>query len=129
MRIDEKYKRLIKCFFSVVMILLLTVTYHQFWVRYYNKIILYPFYRRGMWMMAGIYAAMLIFFMNARQSSFSISWKNSSADVLSFMSRNAVSSPASVPTSVSMRMLSSAEHAAEARPGSVLMTMMFCASA
>ena len=65
MRIDEKYKRLIKCFFSVVMILLLTVTYHQFWVRYYNKIILYPFYRRGMWMMAGIYAAMLIFFMNA----------------------------------------------------------------
>lgn len=39
MRIDEKYKRLIKCFFSVVMILLLTVTYHQFWVRYYNKII------------------------------------------------------------------------------------------
>ena len=35
------------------------------WVRYYNKIILYPFYRRGMWMMAGIYAAMLIFFMNA----------------------------------------------------------------
>ena len=45
MRIDEKYKRLIKCFFSVVMILLLTVTYHQFWVRYYNKIILYPFYR------------------------------------------------------------------------------------
>ena len=58
-------KRLIKCFFSVVMILLLTVTYHQFWVRYYNKIILYPFYRRGMWMMAGIYAAMLIFFMNA----------------------------------------------------------------
>jgi len=59
MRIDEKYKRLIKCFFSVVMILLLTVTYHQFWVRYYNKIILYPFYRRGMWMMAGIYAAML----------------------------------------------------------------------
>ena len=52
MRIDEKYKRLIKCFFSVVMILLLTVTYHQFWVRYYNKIILYPFYRRGMWMMA-----------------------------------------------------------------------------
>ena len=63
------------------------------------------------------------------QSSFSISWKNSSADVLSFMSRNAVSSPASVPTSVSMRILSSAEHAAEARPGSVLMTMMFCASA
>lgn len=53
MRIDEKYKRLIKCFFSVVMILLLTVTYHQFWVRYYNKIILYPFYRRGMWMNGG----------------------------------------------------------------------------
>ena len=65
----------------------------------------------------------------ARQSSFSISWKSSSADVLSFISKNAVSSPASVPTRVSMCMLSSAAHAAEASPGRVLMTMMFCASA
>lgn len=64
MKINEKYKRLIKLFFSVVLILMLTMIYHQFWVRYYNKVILYPFYRRGMWMMAGIYAGLLIFFMN-----------------------------------------------------------------
>lgn len=64
MRIDEKYKRLIKCFFSVVMILLLTVHIISFGFVIIIRS-LYPFYRRGMWMMAGIYAAMLIFFMNA----------------------------------------------------------------
>ncbi|RHV63251.1 sugar transferase [Clostridium sp. OM02-18AC] len=64
MKIDEKYKRLIKLFFSMIMVLLITVLYHQFWVRYFNKVILYPFYRRGMWMMAGIYAGLLVFFMN-----------------------------------------------------------------
>lgn len=65
MKINEKYKRLIKLLFSTVLIVILTVIYHQFWVRYYNKVILYPFYRRGMWMMAAIYAAMLTFFMSA----------------------------------------------------------------
>ena len=30
MKIDEKYKRLIKLFFSMIMVLLITVLYHQF---------------------------------------------------------------------------------------------------
>ena len=65
----------------------------------------------------------------ADQSIFSISLQSAAAAALSFITRNAVSSPASVPTRDSISMLSSVEQAAEASPGSVLTTMMFCASA
>lgn len=65
MKINEKYKRLIKLFFSTMLILMLTLVYHQFWVRHFNKVILYPFFRRGIWMMISLYAVLLIFFMNA----------------------------------------------------------------
>ena len=65
----------------------------------------------------------------SRHSISSISWQKRSAAALSRMARNAVSSPASVPTRSWMFMPSSVEHAAFARPGRVLMTMMFCATA
>ena len=39
----KKYKRLIKLLLFSGYDPASTVTYHQFWVRYYNKIILYPF--------------------------------------------------------------------------------------
>ena len=59
----------------------------------------------------------------------SISRQNAFALSASFMISRAVSSPASVPTRLSMCMLSIVDAAALARPGRVLMTMMFCAAA
>ena len=63
------------------------------------------------------------------QNISSISWQKSSAALLSFIAKNAVSSPASVPARVSICIESRVEHAADARPGRVLMTMIFCATA
>lgn len=63
MRFFEKYKRLIKLFFSIMLVALLTTVYGIVWVGYYNKIIYAPFFRRGNWMMIFIYGVLLIFFM------------------------------------------------------------------
>lgn len=60
----EKYKRLIKVIFSVVLIAMLAGIYGMIWIGWYNKIIWAPFFRRGNWMMIFIYAILLIFFMN-----------------------------------------------------------------
>ena len=60
----EKYKRLIKVIFSVVLIAILAGIYVMIWIGWYNKIIWAPFFRRGNWMMIFIYAILLIFFMN-----------------------------------------------------------------
>lgn len=60
----EKYKRLIKVIFSVVLIAILAGIYGMIWIGGYNKIIWAPFFRRGNWMMIFIYAILLIFFMN-----------------------------------------------------------------
>lgn len=60
----EKYKRLIKVFFSIVLIAMLAGIYGIIWIGWYNKIIWAPFFRRGNWMMIFIYAILLIFFMN-----------------------------------------------------------------
>lgn len=59
----EQYKRLIKLGFSAVMILFLVGAYGCAWINYYNKVILFPFFRKGNWMMIFIYAVLLIFFM------------------------------------------------------------------
>ena len=60
----EKYKRLIKVIFSVVLIAILAGIYGMIWIGWYNKIIWAPFFRRGNWMMIFIYAILLIFFMD-----------------------------------------------------------------
>ena len=60
---NEKYKRLVKLSFSFVQIGLLVSLYSFLWIGYYNKVILYPFFRRGNWMMIFIYAVLLMFFM------------------------------------------------------------------
>lgn len=63
MRSFEKYKRLIKLSFSMVMILMIVTMYGYVWIGYYNKVILFPFFRKGNWMMIALYATLLIFFM------------------------------------------------------------------
>ena len=59
----EKYKRMIKMFFCLVQLLLLASVYSFLWIGYYNKATLYPFFRRGNWLMIFIYTILLIFFM------------------------------------------------------------------
>ena len=59
----------------------------------------------------------------------SISWQKSSAALLLSIARNAVSSPARVPASVCICIESSVAHAAFAKPGSVFITIIFCATA
>ena len=63
MKKNEKYKRLMKLLFCVVQISLMVSLYSFLWIGYYNKVILYPFFRRGNWMMLFIYMLLLIFFM------------------------------------------------------------------
>ncbi|MCI8832505.1 MAG: sugar transferase [Lachnospiraceae bacterium] len=59
----EKYKRIIKMLFCVVQLLLLVSIYSFLWIGYYNKVTLYPFFRRGNWLMIFIYTILLAFFM------------------------------------------------------------------
>lgn len=63
MKSFEKYKRLIKLGFSLVMILMLVTLYGYLWISYYKVVILYPFFKKGNWMMIALYAVLLIFFM------------------------------------------------------------------
>ena len=60
----EKYKRLIKMGFAVILTGLLTGIYGFVWINHYNKIISAPFFRKGNWVMIFIYGLLLIFFLH-----------------------------------------------------------------
>lgn len=60
----EKYKRLIKMGFAIILTGLLTGIYGFVWINYYNKIIWAPFFRKGNWMMIFIYGLLLVFFLH-----------------------------------------------------------------
>ena len=66
-RSKEKYKRLIKLSFAVVMLLGLCFLYAVTWIGYYNKFVIqdqYRFFRRGNWVIVFLYGILLTFFMN-----------------------------------------------------------------
>lgn len=63
MKIDEKYKRLIKLLFSTILLGLILLIYSYVWIEYFNRIIELPFFRRGNWMMIFLYGVLLVFFM------------------------------------------------------------------
>lgn len=66
-RTKERYKRLIKLSFAVVMLLGLCFLYGVTWIGYYNKFVLqmqYRFFRRGNWVIILLYGILLTFFMN-----------------------------------------------------------------
>lgn len=63
MKSFEEYKRLIKMGFSTILVTFLTAIYGIVWITYYNKVISFPFFRRGNWMMIFIYGVLLVFFM------------------------------------------------------------------
>lgn len=57
-----QYKRIIKFLSSAVIVFLETAIYGIVWVEYYNKIIEFPFWRRGNWLIIAVYAIFLLFF-------------------------------------------------------------------
>jgi len=64
MKVDQKYKRLIKLIFTFGIASMLIILYGCTWIGHYNKILEFPFYRRGNWMMIFLYGIILILFMN-----------------------------------------------------------------
>lgn len=64
MKVNQKYKRLIKLLFTFGITSGLIAIYAFTWTEYYNKIIWAPFFRKGNWMMIFLYSVLLIFFMN-----------------------------------------------------------------
>ena len=61
---QEKYKRLVKLLFSLVLTGLITAIYAYVWIYYFNERMLQaPFFRRGNWMMIFLYGVLLVFFM------------------------------------------------------------------
>lgn len=62
MKMQDRYKRLVKIFFAVVLMCTILIAYHFVWSGYYNKII-GAFWRRGNWMMVFLYGVLLFFFM------------------------------------------------------------------
>lgn len=57
-----QYKRVIKFWSSGVIVFLEAAIYGLVWIGYYNKILQFPFWRRGNWLMIAVYVILLMFF-------------------------------------------------------------------
>lgn len=57
-----RYKRIIKFCSAAAIVALETAIYGYIWVNYYNKILEFPFWRKGNWLMMAMYAILLVFF-------------------------------------------------------------------
>ena len=57
-----QYKRIIKFLSSAAIVAMEAGIYGFVWVTYYNRILEFPFWRRGNWLMIAVYAVLLIFF-------------------------------------------------------------------
>ena len=57
-----RYKRIIKFCSAAMIVALETAIYGYVWINYYNKILEFPFWRRGNWLMMAVYAILLMFF-------------------------------------------------------------------
>ena len=53
---------MVKFLFASVIVSLETLIYAYVWIRYYNEILEFPFWRRGNWLMVAVYAMLLCFF-------------------------------------------------------------------
>lgn len=60
----ERYKRLLKFASSAVILFVEVALYWFIWVDYLNTIIEFPFFRKGNWLIAALYVALLLFFAN-----------------------------------------------------------------
>lgn len=57
-----QYKRIIKFMSSAAVVAMEAGIYGFVWVTYYNRLLEFPFWRRGNWLMIAVYAVLLIFF-------------------------------------------------------------------
>ena len=57
-----QYKRIIKFLSSAAIVAMEAGIYGFVWVTYYNRLLEFPFWRRGNWLMIAVYAVLLIFF-------------------------------------------------------------------
>ncbi len=58
----EQYKRMVSFFSAITLLGILTLLFAYIWYRAYSDMIILPFYRRGNWVVIGIYAAVLFLF-------------------------------------------------------------------
>ncbi len=64
MKVNQKFKRLIRVFFTFGITSMLILLYGWTWIGHYNRIIEFPFFRRGNWMMIFLYGVLLVLFMS-----------------------------------------------------------------
>ena len=64
MRDFTRYKRIVKFISTAVIVLLETYIYGYVWITQYNRMLEFPFWRRGNWLMIAVYAILLLFFEN-----------------------------------------------------------------
>ena len=57
-----QYKRIIKFMSSAAIVAMEAGIYGFVWVTYYNRLLEFPFWRRGNWLMIAVYAVLLMFF-------------------------------------------------------------------
>lgn len=62
MRDFTQYKRIIKFLCAAVVVFLETYIYGFVWINYYNKLLEFPFWRRGNWLVIAVYAMLFLFF-------------------------------------------------------------------
>ncbi|MDO4265802.1 MAG: sugar transferase [Eubacteriales bacterium] len=62
MKQQETNKRIVKLLAAIAIIALECMVYWFIWNRYYNRIIEFPFWRRGNWLMVALYGILLLFF-------------------------------------------------------------------
>lgn len=60
----DQFKRIIKFTSSVIVIAVQMALFWITWMQYYNNNIELPFFRKGNWLMAALYGALLFFFVN-----------------------------------------------------------------
>ncbi len=61
----DQYKRLITFGSAVLLMVMLTSIFGIMWYAYYSQAIVLPFYRRGNWVLIGIYAVLILIFFKA----------------------------------------------------------------
>ncbi len=59
----EQYKKMLRFFASMLIVVCTTVIFIQFWKINYNEGIVFPFYYKGYWMVAAFYVFFLIMFL------------------------------------------------------------------
>ncbi len=59
-----QYKRLIKFISSFVIVAAQVLIYYYVWMYYNTRIVEFPFFRKGNWLMAALYGVLLMFFLH-----------------------------------------------------------------